>query len=78
VTHAIDGEPVMAGRVYVAPPDQHLIIENGYVKLVHGPKENLHRPSIDALFRSAVRWAGPRVIGVVLTGARDHGKVGMP
>jgi two-component system, chemotaxis family, protein-glutamate methylesterase/glutaminase len=77
VARAVDGEPIMRGRVYVAPPDQHLIIEDGYVKLVHGPKENLHRPSIDTLFRSAARWAGRRVIGVVLTGARDDGKVGM-
>ena len=77
VAHAIDGEPLMRGRVYVAPPDQHLIVEEKRVRLVHGPKENLHRPSIDALFRSAARWAGPRVIGVVLTGARDDGKVGM-
>ncbi len=52
VAHAVDGEPIKRGRVYVAPPDQHLIIEEGSVRLVHGP-ENLHRPSIDALFRSA-------------------------
>lgn len=77
VAHATDGEAIMHGRVYVAPPDQHLIIEDSQLKLVHGPKENLHRPSIDALFRSAAHWAGPRVIGVVLTGARDDGKVGM-
>lgn len=77
VAHAVDGEPIECGHVYVAPPDQHLIIENPRVRLVHGPKENLHRPSIDALFRSAARWAGPRVIGVVLTGARDDGKVGI-
>lgn len=77
MAHAIDGEPVRHGKVYVAPPDEHLLIEDGHVKLVHGPKENMHRPSIDALFRSAARWAGPRVIGVVLTGARDDGTVGM-
>jgi two-component system, chemotaxis family, protein-glutamate methylesterase/glutaminase len=77
VDHATDDEPIQRGRVYVAPPDQHLLIEAGHVKLVHGPKENLHRPSIDALFRSAARWAGPRVIGVVLTGARDDGTAGM-
>src|SRR5215212_4088513 len=77
VAHAKNGETMKPGRVYVAPPDHHLLIEKRQVRLVHGPKENLHRPSIDALFRSAARWAGPRVIGVVLTGARDDGTVGM-
>ena len=77
VAHAINGEKIEHGKIYVAPPDQHLLIEDGHIKLVHGPKENLHRPSIDALFRSAARWAGPRVIGVVLTGALDDGKTGM-
>ena len=77
VAHAVEGEPIINGKVYVAPPDHHLLIENRRVNVVHGPKENLHRPSIDALFRSAARWAGPRVIGVVLTGARDDGTVGM-
>ena len=77
VNHARNGERIEHGRIYVAPPDQHLLIEGSLIKLVHGPKENLHRPSIDTLFRSAARWAGPRVIGVVLTGARDDGTVGM-
>lgn len=77
VAHAINGEEIKRGRVYVAPPDHHLLLEPGYVKLVHGPKENLHRPSIDALFRSAARVAGTRTIGVVLTGARDDGTAGM-
>lgn len=77
VAHAVDGEPIVRGRIYVAPPDRHLLVEGQKVKLVHGPKENLHRPSIDALFRSAARWMGPRAIGVILTGARDDGKVGM-
>src|SRR5215212_3426729 len=77
VAHAKNGAKIQPGHVYVAPPDHHLLIEGAHMKLVHGPKENLHRPSIDALFRSAARWAGPRVIGVVLTGARDDGRVGM-
>ena len=77
IAHATNGEPVVRGRVYVAPPDYHLLIENGRISLVHGPKENLHRPSIDALFRSVARWGGPRVIGVVLTGALTDGRVGM-
>ena len=77
VMHAKNAERIEHGRIYIAPPDQHLLIENSHIKLVHGPKENFHRPSIDTLFRSAARWAGPRVIGVVLTGARDDGTVGM-
>ena len=77
VAHAVAGEELTTGRVYVAPPDHHLLIERHHLRLVHGPKENLHRPSIDALFRSAARWVGPRTIGVVLTGARDDGAAGM-
>jgi two-component system, chemotaxis family, protein-glutamate methylesterase/glutaminase len=77
VAHAMDGEDIRCGKVYVAPPDHHLLIEDGRIQLVRGPKENLHRPSIDALFRSAARAAGPRVIGVVLTGALADGSVGM-
>jgi len=77
VDHAINGEEIVRGRIYVAPPNQHLLIEREHVRIVNGPKENLHRPSIDALFRSAARWRGPRTIGVVLTGARDDGAVGM-
>ena len=71
VGHAKNNERITPGRIYVAPPDQHLLIERNHIRLVHGPKVNFHRPSIDTLFRSAARWAGPRVIGVVLTGARD-------
>jgi two-component system, chemotaxis family, protein-glutamate methylesterase/glutaminase len=77
VEHARNGERISRGRIYVAPPDQHLLLEGSIVRLVHGPKENLHRPSIDTLFRSAARWAGSRAVGVVLTGARDDGTVGM-
>jgi two-component system, chemotaxis family, protein-glutamate methylesterase/glutaminase len=77
VAHATNGEEIRTGRIYVARPDHHLLIEQQHMRLVHGPKENLHRPSIDTLFRSAARWAGPRTIGVILTGARDDGASGM-
>lgn len=77
VAHTKNDEEILPGRIYVAPPSRHLLIERQRIKLVHGPKENLHRPSIDALFRSAARWAGPRTIGVILTGARDDGTIGM-
>src|SRR6185437_13223266 len=75
--HPRDGEPIRTGRIYIAPPDHHLLIEDGKVRVVRGPKENRHRPAIDPLFRSAARWYGPRVIGVVLTGALDDGTAGL-
>lgn len=77
VAAAKNDEEIRTGRVYVAPPDHHLLIERQRIKLVHGPKENFHRPSIDALFRSAARWGGPRTIGVILTGSRSDGTAGM-
>lgn len=76
-SHAQDGEPIRTGHIYVAPPDRHLLVEDGRVRVMHGPKENRHRPAIDPLFRSAAGWYGPRVIGVVLTGAMDDGTAGL-
>ncbi len=76
-THAIHGETIEPRRVYVAPPDNHLLVAPGFVQVVRGPKENGHRPSVDALFRSASKSYGPRVIAVVLTGGLDCGTAGM-
>jgi hypothetical protein len=75
-THAVHGEPLLAGRVYVAPPDYHLLVMDGRIRLSRGPAENGHRPAADPLFRSAALLAEERTIAVVLSGSRDDGTAG--
>ena len=74
---AVDGEPIVPGRIYVARPDQHLLLTGGRIRLTNGPREQGHRPAIDPLFRSAARTFGPRVAGVILSGTLDDGTVGL-
>jgi two-component system chemotaxis response regulator CheB len=75
--HGEDREVVKPGRIYVAPPDHHMLIEKGMIRITRGPKENRFRPAIDPLFRSAAFEYGPRVIGIVLSGALDDGSAGL-
>ena len=77
VCHPKDGEPIKHGRVYVAQPGFHMIVEEGVLRVIQGPRENLHRPAIDPLFRSAAAAYGARVIGVILTGMLDDGTSGL-
>lgn len=75
--YARDGEVPQRGCIYFAPPDHHVAIDGGALRLLHGAKENYARPAIDPLFRSAaLRWPGP-VVGVVLTGMLDDGAAGL-
>jgi two-component system, chemotaxis family, protein-glutamate methylesterase/glutaminase len=77
VAHGTDGERIERGRIYVAPPDRHLVLEPGIVRLTYGPKENRFRPAVDPLFRSAAGVYGPRAVGVILSGGLDDGSAGL-
>ena len=77
VAQALDGQLVERGHVYVAAPDRHLLLIGDTIRLGSGPRENMVRPSIDPLFRSAALSGGPRVIGVVLTGMLNDGAAGL-
>jgi two-component system chemotaxis response regulator CheB len=76
-SNASNRERIKPGRVYVAPPDMHMLLEPGLVRLSRGPKENRFRPAVDPLFRSAAAVYGPRVAGVILTGGLDDGTSGL-
>ena len=75
--HGYDGEPIKPRRIYIAPPDHHMLVENGTVRITRGPKENRFRPAIDPLFRSAAFYYGRKVTGVILSGALDDGTAGL-
>lgn len=74
--HAQDGDSLVDDRIYVAPPDRHLLLSNGRVRVVRGPQENGHRPAIDPLFRSAAVRYRNRAVAVVLSGSLDDGAAG--
>ena len=75
--NASDGEVPRPGIIYIAPPDQHMLLDGHAIRLSSSPKEHHARPAIDPLFRSAALQYGSRVIGVVLTGMLDDGSAGL-
>lgn len=76
-SHAIHGEALRPGHFHVAPPDHHMIVENGRIALSHGPKEHHARPALDPLFRSVGLSFGSRAIAIVLTGWGTDGTAGL-
>jgi two-component system chemotaxis response regulator CheB len=76
VAYAVDGERIRKSRIYLAPPDRHLLLDNQRLRVTTGPRENRHRPAIDPLFRSAARAYGSRVVAVLFSGLLDDGTAG--
>jgi two-component system chemotaxis response regulator CheB len=74
---AVDGDPIRAGRVVLARPDHHLLLQPGRISTPRGPKENGFRPAVDPLFRTAAIAYGEQVIGVILSGGLDDGAHGL-
>ena len=74
---AKDGESIKKGIIYLAPPDNHMLVDKGQIVIGKGAPENRWRPSINNLFRSAAANYSSRVIGIVLTGLLDDGTAGM-
>jgi two-component system, chemotaxis family, protein-glutamate methylesterase/glutaminase len=77
VVQAESGMVIKNGQIYIAAPDHHLLLFESHIMLGRGPRENMARPAIDALFRSAALQYGPRVIGVVLSGLLSDGAAGL-
>jgi two-component system, chemotaxis family, protein-glutamate methylesterase/glutaminase len=75
--NAADRERLQSGRIHVAPPDMHLVVEPGRLRVTRGPRENGFRPAVDPLFRSVAQVYGPGAIGVVLSGGLDDGTAGL-
>lgn len=76
--YAQDGQQIAPGRIYVAPPNRHMrVVAPDVLSVSYGPRENMHRPAIDPLFRSVARLYGSRAIGVLLSGTMDDGVAGI-
>lgn len=77
VEFARNGVVIRSGCIYVAPPDFHMLVEDGHIKLDRGPKIHSVRPAIDPTFASVAHAYGDRVMGIILSGAGTDGAAGL-
>ena len=77
VKEATPRDVLEPGHVYLAPPDAHLVVDDGRLQLQHTERVTFARPSIDVLFRSVAKTYGPRAVGVILSGAGSDGARGL-
>ena len=81
VKEAEDGESVRPGFAYIAPGSRHMLLQRTglryHIAVKDGPPVSRHRPSADVLFRSAAQYAGPNVLGIIMTGMGDDGARGL-
>jgi two-component system, chemotaxis family, protein-glutamate methylesterase/glutaminase len=81
VKEAQDNDTVITGRALIAPGNYHTLLKRSgaryYVEIKEGPLVSRHRPSVDVLFRSTARYAGPNAVGVIMTGMGDDGAKGL-
>ena len=81
VKEAVDNDSVLRGQALIAPGNKHLLLRRSgaryFVEVREGPLVSRHRPSVDVLFRSAARYGGRNVVGVIMTGMGDDGSKGM-
>jgi two-component system chemotaxis response regulator CheB len=78
VREPVDKEPIENGTVYVAPPDYHMLVDEGpQISLSEDELVNYSRPSVDVLFQSAADFYGDRLLGIILTGANEDGAEGL-
>jgi two-component system, chemotaxis family, protein-glutamate methylesterase/glutaminase len=81
VKEAENNDSVIRGQALIAPGNRHTLLKRSgaryYVEVKDGPLVSRHRPSVDVLFRSAARYGGRNVVGVIMTGMGDDGARGM-
>jgi two-component system chemotaxis response regulator CheB len=81
VKEAAGNDSIIRGQALIAPGNRHLLLKRSgaryFVEVLDGPLVCRHRPSVDVLFRSAARYGGKNMVGVIMTGMGDDGAKGM-